>query len=127
MKNRVVITGSGSISPLGLDSKSFWENLIKGQSGIDYIQQFDTENLSVKIAGEVKDFNPNDFFDRKEVRKLDRFTMFGLIAANQAINQSDYNSSDVGVIVGTGIGGMQTIENEHKKFRVWTERSFSSF
>ena len=127
MKNRVVITGSGSISPLGLDSKSFWENLIKGQSGIDYIQQFDTENLSVKIAGEVKDFNPNDFFDSKEVRKLDRFTMFGLIAANQAINQSDYNSSDVGVIVGTGIGGMHTLENEHKKFINKGQRGVSPY
>jgi len=61
LKNRVVITGEGSISPLGFNSKSLWENLINGQSGVDYIQQFDTENFSVKIAGEVKDFDPNDF------------------------------------------------------------------
>ena len=115
MKKRVVITGEGSISPLGLDSKSLWQNLIKGKSGIDYISSFDTEKFSIKIAGEVKDFDPNDFFEAKEVRKLDRFTMFGLIAAEQALQNSSYCSSDAGVIVGTGVGGMHTLEEEHRK------------
>ena len=127
MKNRVVITGEGSISPLGFNSKSLWENLINGQSGVDYIQQFDTENFSVKIAGEVKDFDPNDFFDSKDVKRLDRFTMFGLIAAKQAIEKSNYISSDAGVIVGTGVGGMHTLEEEHSKYINKGQRGVSPF
>lgn len=127
MKNRVVITGDGSISPLGFNSKSLWENLINGQSGVDYIQQFDTENFSVKIAGEVKDFDPNDFFDSKDVKRLDRFTMFGLIAAKQAIEKSNYSSSDAGVIVGTGVGGMHTLEEEHNKYINKGQRGVSPF
>ena len=127
MKNRVVITGDGSISPLGFNSKSLWENLINGQSGVDYIQQFDTENFSVKIAGEVKDFDPNEFFDSKDVKRLDRFTMFGLIAAKQAIEKSNYSSSDAGVIVGTGVGGMHTLEEEHSKYINKGQRGVSPF
>ena len=127
MKNRVVITGDGSISPLGFNSKSLWENLINGKSGVDYIQQFDTENFSVKIAGEVKDFDPNDFFDSKDVKRLDRFTMFGLIAAKQAIEKSNYSSSDAGVIVGTGVGGMHTLEEEHSKYINKGQRGVSPF
>ena len=127
MKNRVVITGDGSISPLGFSSKSLWKNLINGQSGVDYIQQFDTENFSVKIAGEVKDFDPNDFFDSKDVKRLDRFTMFGLIAAKQAIEKSNYLSSDAGVIVGTGVGGMHTLEEEHSKYINKGQRGVSPF
>ena len=127
MKNRVVITGDGSISPLGFNSKSLWENLINGQSGVDYIQQFDTENFSVKIAGEVKDFDPNEFFDSKDVKRLDRFTMFGLIAAKQAIEKSNYSLSDAGVIVGTGVGGMHTLEEEHSKYINKGQRGVSPF
>ena len=127
MKNRVVITGDGSISPLGFNSKSLWENLINGQSGVDYIQQFDTDNFSVKIAGEVKDFDPNEFFDSKDVKRLDRFTMFGLIAAKQAIEKSNYSSSDAGVIVGTGVGGMHTLEEEHSKYINKGQRGVSPF
>jgi 3-oxoacyl-[acyl-carrier-protein] synthase II len=127
LKNRVVITGDGSISPLGFGSKSLWKNLINGQSGIDYIQQFDTENFSVKIAGEVKDFDPNDFFDSKDVKRLDRFTMFGLIVAKQAIEKSNYSSSDAGVIVGTGVGGMHTLEEEHSKYINKGQRGVSPF
>ena len=127
MKNRVVITGDGSISPLGFNSKSLWENLINGQSGVDYIQQFDTENFSVKIAGEVKDFDPNEFFDSKDVKRLDRFTMFGLIAAKQAIEKSNYSLSDAGVIVGTGVGGMHTLEDEHSKYINKGQRGVSPF
>jgi 3-oxoacyl-[acyl-carrier-protein] synthase II len=127
LKNRVVITGNGSISPLGPDSKSLWKNLLDGQSGVDYIQQFDTGNFSVKIAGEVKEFDPNNFFDPKEVKRLDRFTMFALIAAKQAIEQSNYSSSDSGVIVGTGVGGMHTLEEEHSKYIKKGQRGVSPF
>tara|TARA_A100000164_G_scaffold378100_1_gene418874 strand:+ start:1067 stop:2293 length:1227 start_codon:yes stop_codon:yes gene_type:complete len=127
LKNRVVITGDGSISPLGLDSKSLWKNLSNGKSGIDYIQQFDTENFSVKIAGEVKSFDPNNFFESKEIKRLDRFTMFGLIAAKQALEKSKYLSSDAGVIVGTGVGGMHTLEDEHNKYIKKGQRGVSPF
>ena len=112
MKNRVVITGEGSISPLGMSSQSLWKNLINGVSGISLINRFDTEDLSVKIAGEVSDFNASDFFDRKQERKLDRYTMFALVAAKQAIENANIDSSEPGVILGVGIGGMHTLEEQ---------------
>ena len=127
MKKRVVITGEGSISPLGLNSQSLWDNLVNGISGIDYISNFDTENFSVKIAGEVKNFEPNDFFDSKDIKKLDRFTMFGLIAAEQALKNAKFESSECGVIVGTGVGGMHTLEDEHKKLIKKGQRGVSPF
>lgn len=127
MKNRVVITGEGSISPLGHNSKSLWKSLLKGNSGIDYISGFNTKNFSVKIAGEVKDFEPINFFDAKEARKLDRFTMFSLIAASQALKSSKNNSSEAGVIVGTGVGGMHTLEEEHQKLLNKGQRGVSPF
>ena len=127
MKKRVVITGEGSISPLGLNSQSLWNNLVNGISGIDYISNFDTENFSVKIAGEVKNFEPNNFFDTKDARKLDRFTMFGLIAAEQALKNAKFESSECGVIVGTGVGGMHTLEDEHKKLIKKGQRGVSPF
>ena len=127
MKKRVVITGEGSISPLGLNSQSLWNNLVNGISGSDYISNFDTENFSVKIAGEVKNFEPNDFFNIKDARKLDRFTMFGLIAAEQALKNAKFESSECGVIVGTGVGGMHTLEDEHKKLIKKGQRGVSPF
>ena len=127
MKNRVVITGEGSISPLGHNSNSLWKSLVKGNCGIDYISGFNTENFSVKIAGEVKDFEPINFFDAKEARKLDRFTMFSLIAASQALKSSKNNSSEAGVIVGTGVGGMHTLEEEHQKLLNKGQRGVSPF
>ena len=125
MKNRVVITGEGSISPLGLSSKSLWNNLVDGVSGIRLIKQFDTKDLSVKIAGEISDFNPSEFFDRKQERKLDRYTMFALIAAEEAIKQSEIDSSEAGVILGVGIGGMHTLEEEHSKVEDRGQRGVS--
>ena len=115
MSNRVVITGEGSISPLGLSSKDLWNNLIDGKSGIRLIESFDTENFNVKIAGEIPDFDPLNFFDYKESRKLDRYTMLAMIAADQAIKSSGLDSSNVGVILGTGVGGMNTLEEEQAK------------
>ena len=88
MSNRVVITGEGSISPLGVSSKDLWNNLIKGNSGIKLIENFDTERFNIKIAGEISNFDPLIYFDRKEARKLDRYTMLAMIAAEQAIKNS---------------------------------------
>tara|TARA_X000000368_G_scaffold365153_1_gene311243 strand:+ start:16 stop:1236 length:1221 start_codon:yes stop_codon:yes gene_type:complete len=125
LSNRVVITGEGSISPLGLSSKDFWSHIIDGKSGIRLIESFDTENFNVKIAGEIPDFDPLAFFDRKESRKLDRYTMFAMIAADQAIKSSGLNSSNVGVILGTGVGGMNTLEQEQSKLLKKGQRGVS--
>jgi len=125
LSNRVVITGEGSISPLGLSSKNLWNNLINGKSGIKLIENFDTEEFNVKIAGEITDFDPLSFFEHKESRKLDRYTMFAMIAADQAIKSSGLDSSDVGVILGTGVGGMNTLEQEHTKLLKKGQRGVS--
>ena len=125
MSNRVVITGEGSISPLGVSSKDLWNNLIHGKSGIKLIENFDTENFNVKIAGEITDFDPLTFFEHKESRKLDRYTMFAMIAADQAIKSSGLDSSNVGVILGTGVGGMNTLEEEQSKLLKKGQRGVS--
>ena len=118
-KNRVVITGMGVVSPIGNNLDDFWNNLKIGYNGIDDITLFDTEKFDVKIAGQSS-IDLNDFFDRKELNKLDRFSSFALIAAEQAINQSkllksNFSNDRVGVIVGSGIGGIGTFETQHKK------------
>jgi 3-oxoacyl-[acyl-carrier-protein] synthase II len=125
LSNRVVITGEGSISPLGVSSKDLWNNLIHGKSGIRLIKSFDTENFNVKIAGEITDFDPLTFFEHKESRKLDRYTMFAMIAADQAIKSSGLDSSNVGVILGTGVGGMHTLEEEQTKLLKKGQRGVS--
>lgn len=119
MQNRVVITGMGVISPLGLDLESFWTNLTSGISGVDYITYFDTENYATRIAAEVKDFNPTDYLEKKEARRMDRFTHFAMAAAGQAIKDADLkveklNRERIGVILGSGIGGIGTLEEQHK-------------
>ncbi|MFA5383388.1 MAG: beta-ketoacyl-ACP synthase II [Eubacteriales bacterium] len=119
MQNRVVITGMGVISPLGLDVESFWANLTSGISGVDYITFFDTENYTTRIAAEIKNFNPTDYLDKKEARRMDRFTHFAMAAAGQAIKDADLklenlNRDRIGVILGSGIGGIGTLEEQHK-------------
>ena len=116
---RVVVTGMGVVSPIGNNLDHFWNNLKKGTNGINDISLFDTTNFDVKIAGE-SNIDLNSFFDRKELNKLDRFSAFALIAAEQAINQSNIlhsktSPSRIGVIVGSGIGGIGTFEVQHKK------------
>jgi len=118
-KNRVVITGMGVVSPIGNNLNEFWDNLKIGYNGIDDITLFDTEKFDVKIAGQSS-IDLNHFFDRKELNKLDRFSSFALIAADQAIHQSEllksnFSNDRIGVIVGSGIGGIGTFENQHKK------------
>ncbi|MDF2536282.1 MAG: fabF [Bacillales bacterium] len=116
---RVVVTGLGIISPIGNDVQTFWENLSNGVCGIDYITRFDTEDYKVKIAAEVKDFNPDEFMERSEVRRTDRYTQFAIAAAKQAVDSSGIEGSidpdRLGVYVGSGIGGMETLTNEHSK------------
>ena len=116
MNNKVVVTGLGIISPIGNTIQKFLSSLKSGKNGIDKITLFDTSNYKVKIAGESS-FSLEDHFTSKELNKLDRFTIFGLLAADQAIKQANLNNkySDVGVIIGSGIGGIGTFETQHKR------------
>jgi len=120
MKKRVVITGIGVVSPLGIGKEKFWDGLAKGHSGVGKITCFDTSNFACKIAAEVKDFNPEDYFeDKKQIRRTDRFTQFALAANEEAIkdagiNFEKENSHSVGVIIGSGIGGLHTLEEQHR-------------
>ncbi|MFS0726249.1 beta-ketoacyl-ACP synthase II [Paenibacillus sp. 1P07SE] len=114
---RVVITGMGVISPLGNDVETFWSRLVRGESGIDRITAFDTSRQKVAIAGSVKDFDPDAWFGAKEGRRLDRFCQFALAAAEQAMQQAaidpdQINRERMGVYVGSGIGGIQTLMNQ---------------
>jgi len=120
LKNRVVITGMGAITPLGNNVKTFWKNIKKGKCGIDFIKAFDTSEFKVKIAAEIKDFHPADVLDSKELKRMDKFTQMGIVAANEAVDDAGLrNEGDSrenwGVILGTGIGGFITIEKENRK------------
>ena len=117
MKRRVVITGVGAITPIGNNVDSFWEGIKCGKNGIDEISSFNTENMKVKMAAEVKSFDPSKFIDKKEVKRMDRYTQFALIAAEESIKDSklDFNTLNkerVGIMFGSGIGGLCTIENQ---------------
>ncbi|HBQ28450.1 3-oxoacyl-ACP synthase [Peptococcaceae bacterium SCADC1_2_3] len=118
MKQRVVVTGMGVVSPLGTDIKTFWSNLTQGTSGAGPITRFDPAGFNTRIAAEVKNFNPADFIDKKELRRMDRFTYFALAAAKMALGDAglDLTKVDrdrVGVVLGSGIGGLETLEEQH--------------
>ena len=117
--NRVVVTGIGALCPLGLDMATTWENLIAGKSGIDYITLFDAEPLETKFAGEVKGFEPTNYINRKEARRMDRFAQLAVAASLQAVEQSGLqinstNQNNIGIIVGSGIGGLTTLFEQTK-------------
>ncbi len=131
-KRRVLITGLGVLAPNGNSTSGYWDALTAGKSGIGPITYFDTENLSVKIAGELSDFNPEDHFDRKEVRKMDPFTIYHMVASQEAITQSgldqgDVNMERVGVIIGSGVGGIQTLEDQYGIYSTRGQRRVSPF
>lgn len=118
---RVVVTGMGAITPIGNNYADFWENIKAGKSGAGPITKFDTSKFKTKFACEVKDYKPADFFDRKEARKYDLFTQFALVAADEAIKNSGVNFEEldryrIGVIWGSGNGGMQTFQDEVKAY-----------
>lgn len=119
MKNRVVITGMGVISPIGKSVEEFWGNLLAGKSGVDHITAFDVSDYPTRIAAEVKDFNAEEFMDKKEVKRTDRFVQFAIAAAklameNAGLNMDEVNRDRVGVYVGSGIGGLGTFEDQHR-------------
>lgn len=118
MKRRVVVTGVGLVTPLGTGVEKSWQNICSGVSGINLITRFDTSDYAVKIAAEVKDFRVEDFFEKKEAKRLDLFVQYGLAAAQMAVQDSGYevteeNCGRVGVITGCGMGGLPTIEKYH--------------
>ena len=119
MGSRVVVTGMGVVSPIGIGLETFWSNLVSGKSGVGPITRFDTDGYSTKIGAEVKDFVPEEYIDKKDARRMDRFTQFAMAASKMALEHAgiDLQSIDryrVGVIVGSGIGGLETLEEQHK-------------
>ena len=119
---RVVVTGVGAITPIGNNCSDFWASIKAGKCGIDKVTAFDVENFKCQIAGEVKDFNPEEYIDKKEARKMDRYTQFAVIAADEAVKNSGLNMEEedkwrIGVITGSGIGGMETLENQCQTLR----------
>ncbi len=120
MAKRVVITGLGAVTPVGNDVEAFWNNIKNGIPGIDFIKAFDTENFKVKLAAEVKEFDPLKYIDRKEAKRMDVFCQFALASAIQAVEDSKLDIENMakerfGVIVGSGIGGIGIIEKEQTK------------
>ena len=130
-KRRVVITGLGALAPNGNSVPQYWGSLISGKSGIGYITAFDTENLSVKIAGELSNFDPQDHFERKELRKLDPFTVYHMVSSSEAITQAELTQNvdmdRVGVIIGSGVGGIQTLEDQCNIYSSRGQRRVSPF
>jgi 3-oxoacyl-[acyl-carrier-protein] synthase II len=117
-RKKVVITGMGALTPIGIGVDKYWQNLTNGKSGISKITLFDPEGLESKIAGEVSDFNPLDYMENQEARRNDRFTQFILAASEEAIEDSGIDIEKIdsyrsGVIIGSGIGGLQTLLNQH--------------
>lgn len=115
MKRRVVVTGVGTVNPAGNDIPSFWKSLKEGKTGIGPITHFDTEGFAAKVAGEVKDFDPSKYIDRKEARKMARFTVFAVASAVQAVEdaglkEGTFDPDKTGVCLGNGIGGFEVIE-----------------
>ncbi len=120
---RVVITGTGVISPVGKDTASFWEALVEGRHGIAQLTLFNPDDYKVKLAAEVKDFDPMQYMDRKEARRMDRYCQFAVAAAKEAVESSgiplkEMDPFDVGVIIGSGVGGLNTMQTQHEELLV---------
>jgi 3-oxoacyl-[acyl-carrier-protein] synthase II len=129
---RVVITGLGPITSIGIGKENYWNSLIEGKSGISYITNFDTEGYTSKIGAEVKDFQPEEYMDKKEAKRMDKFAQFAVAATKLALEDSELNLDDidkerVGVILGSGVGGIETLEAEHTKLMEKGPRRVSPF
>src|SRR5664280_2724659 len=117
---RVVITGTGVISPVGKDTNSFWESLVEGRHGIAPLTMLDASVYKVKVAAEVKNFDPMQYMDRKEARRMDRYCQFAVAASAEAVESSgiDFKTMDpfdVGVIIGSGVGGLNTMQAQYEE------------
>ncbi|WP_027627981.1 beta-ketoacyl-ACP synthase II [Ruminiclostridium cellobioparum] len=118
MSRRVVITGAGVVSSLGMGAEQFWDAIKEGKNGISEVTRIDVSNLSTKVAAEIKEFDASQYIDKKEARRMDRYNQFAMVAAKMAVENSklDLESLDLdkcGVIVGSGIGGLETLEDQH--------------
>jgi len=119
LQRRVVVTGLGVVSPIGAGKEAFWKSLIAGISGVSTISLFDASAYPTQIAAEVKDFNPTDFIEPKESRRMDRFSQFAVVAAGMALKDAGLSKESIdpdraGVVIGSGIGGLATLEEQHK-------------
>ncbi len=132
MNNRVVITGIGVISPIGTGKDAFWQALLEGKNGIGKITRFDAADYGAQIAGEVKDFDPKDYIDRKEARRMDRYAQFAVAATGMALKDAalDLDKEDherIGTYIGAGIGGIETMHSQYEKFFDKGPRHISPF
>jgi 3-oxoacyl-[acyl-carrier-protein] synthase II len=116
-RRRVVVTGLGAVTPIGNSASEFWTNALAGKSGANHITRFDASSHDVKFAAELKNFDPTAFGEKKEMKKMDRFTQYGIAAAQMAVQDSGLDvaaiGQRVGVVIGSGIGGIETLENQH--------------
>ncbi len=121
MEKRVVITGMGALTPIGNNVEEFWKGIKEGKCGIDEITYFDTSKFKVKLAGELKQYNPEDYFDRRDAKRNDRFSQYAIVAAREAwkdskLDKETENMERVGVIIGSGIGGIATLEKDNQSY-----------
>lgn len=131
-RKRVVITGLGALSPLGNDVKTSWNNAVNGVSGVGPITRVDADEYPAKVAAELKDFNIEDYMDKKEARKMDRFTQYAVVASKMAVEDAkldinDKNAARIGVWIGSGIGGLETLEQQFETFLTKGPRRVSPF
>ena len=132
MNKRVVITGMGAITPIGTGKEAFWNAMMEGKNGIGRITRFDPEGFHAQIAGEVKDFDPTDYIDKKESKRMDRYTQFAVATAGMAIKDAglDLEKEDrerIGTYVGTGIGGIETMHSQYEKYFAKSPSRISPF
>src|ERR1700752_3016325 len=132
LNRRVVVTGLGLVTPVGISVENTWAALVEGRSGADYIKKFDTEKFPVKFACEVKDFDPLNYVEKKEARKMGPFTHYAIAASDEAIADSglkitDENAERVGTYISSGIGDFWAIEREHQKLLEKGPRAVSPF
>ena len=117
MERRVVVTGIGAVTPIGNTATDFWAGIKAGKCGIDEITKVDTSDLKVKLAAEVKDFNPEDYFDRRTARRMDLYSQYAVVASREALKDSGITEENtdmtrVGTVIGSGIGGLNTMEKD---------------
>ena len=131
-EQRVVVTGLGAVTPIGVKLEEFWNGLKDGKNGVSRITHFDPSDFLSKMAAEVKDFNPEEFIDRKSIGRMDRFTHFAVAASDMALKDAGldnfaFDRNNAGIIIGSGIGGSATIEDGYSNFREKGPKSLNPF
>ena len=121
MPRRVVITGVGALTPIGRDAEESWAAAKAGKSGISTLERLDFSQMDVRIGGEIRDFDPSQYLERRDARRTDRFVQFAIVAAQEAMDDAglvgaDYDPDRFGAMCGTGIGGIETLTDQHRTF-----------